>query len=106
VDNQIVIDNLSGEKKQYIKQFRRPPIKGPAILISRGYGNNYRFSYAFVDDDVEFYGENHINVVSDGIDFQCVLNSFKDKKTAEFIRYFVGNGALSNTELKHVLPIF
>jgi len=106
VDNQIVLDNLSGEKKQYIKQFRRPPIKGPAILISRGYGNNYRFSYAFVDDDVEFYGENHINVVSDGIDFQRVLNSFKDKKTAEFIRYFVGNGALSNTELKHVLPIF
>ena len=106
VDNKLVLNNLNGEKKQYITEFKRLSTKGPAIIISRGYGNNYRFSYTFVDGETEFYGENHINVVYDGKDFDRVLKSLEDKKTSEFIQYFVGNGALSKTELENILPIF
>jgi adenine-specific DNA-methyltransferase len=105
INNKLVLNNLSGEKKQYIQNFKKPLTKGPAIVISRGYGNNYRFSFTVVED-IEFYGENHINVVSGGKDIHKVTNSFNNKKTEEFIKYFVGNGALSKTELEYILPIF
>jgi 16S rRNA G966 N2-methylase RsmD len=105
VDNTLVLNNLKGEKKQYIQDFKKPPTKGPAIVISRGYGNNYRFSYTVVGD-IEFYGENHINVLKCGEHMKRISDSLSNKKTQEFIQYFVGNGALSKTEIEHVLPIF
>jgi hypothetical protein len=105
VDNTLVMNNLKGEKKQYIQNFNKLPTEGPAIVISRGYGNNYRFSYSLVDD-IQFYGENHINVLKCGDHIEKVYKSFSNPKTSEFIRYFVGNGALSKSEIEHVLPIF
>jgi len=105
VDNKLVLNNLKGEKKQYIQNFKKTPTKGPAIVISRGYGNNYRFSYTVVGD-LEFYGENHMNVLKCGEHVQRVSNSLSNKKTEDFIKYFVGNGALSKTEIEYILPIF
>ena len=35
-----------------------------------------------------------------------IVKSFEDARTAKFIQYFVGNGALSKTELETVLPIY
>jgi hypothetical protein len=60
---------------------------------------------------LEFYGENHINVIyplneQAEKNIEQVEKSFQNKKTEEFIRYFVGNGALSKTELQTILPIF
>ena len=109
IDNKLVLGNLTGEKKQYITNFKNKPTKGPAILVSRGYGNSYRFSYAIVDD-IEFHGENHINVIScetrDASNhINKVKKSFESENTMLFIKYFVGNGALSKTELEN-LPIF
>lgn len=110
VDNQLVLNNLGKNKKQYITGFKRDPTKSPAVLVSRGYGNSYRFSYTLLEEG-EFYGENHINVIYPITDeakhnIKQITKSFENKKTSEFIQYFVGNGALSKTELETILPIF
>jgi len=110
VHNELVLGNLKENKKQYIQGFERPITKGPAILVSRGYGNSYRFNYVLVDK-LEFYGENHINVIYPVTDeavknIHQIVHSFEDPRTAKFIQYFVGNGALSKTELETVLPIY
>lgn len=110
VNNELVFNNLKENKKQYIKEFEKPITKGPAIVVSRGYGNSYRFSFALVGE-IEFYGENHINVIYPVTEeakknISKVKTSFENKKTLEFIKYFVGNGALSKTELETILPIF
>jgi len=106
VNNKLVLNNLTGEKKQYIRGFKHEPTKGPAILVSRGYGNSYRFGFVVVDD-IEFYGENHINVISckSRKHINKVKKSFESEKTMLFIKYFVGNGALSKSELENI-PIF
>ena len=111
VDNELVLNNLSGQKKQYIKDFRCNPTKGPAILLSRGYGNKYKFDYVFIDDNCEFYGENHINVIYPINDeaknnIAIIKKSLDDTRTNDFIRMFIGNGAISKTELENVFPIF
>ena len=105
VNNKLTLNNLNGEKKQYIIGFKKPSSKGPAILISRGYGNNYRFSYSVMNDETEFYGENHINVITGG-NIQKISESLANSKTSEFIKYFIGNGALSKSEIENILPIF
>ncbi len=107
INNNLVLNNLSGEKKQYIQDYHKKPTKGPAILISRGYGNNYIFSYTFIEEGFEFYGENHINVITgDKKVLKRVLDSLADDRTAEFIKLYTGNGSLSKTEIENILPIF
>ena len=116
VDGNIVLNNLKAgkkdEKKQYITGYHGTPMTGPAILISRGFGNTYHFVYTCIDDPkFEFYGENHINVVYSPekckeAEFQRIKLSLSNPKTSTFIQMFVGNGALSKSELETVLPIF
>jgi hypothetical protein len=111
VKNTLVLNNLKGEKKQYIKECSKQKSKGPAILVSRGYGNNYIFSYTKVEAGIEYYGENHINIIypktkESNVYIDVILRSFKDKRTANFIKWYVGNGAISKTEMETILPIF
>ena len=111
VENRLVLNNLRGEKKQFIKNCSKPINTGPAILISRGYGNNYIFSYTSVGEELEFYGENHINIIyTDDQEkrrfIPSIMESFKDQRTIDFVKLYVGNGALSKTEIETVLPIF
>jgi len=120
VNNTLVLNNFpqpkNGErsdKKQRIKDFKRKPMKGPAIVVSRGYGNaHYKISYVFIPEGhEEFYGENHTNVITaineeSKKNFARVCASFNDPRTARFLDMFVGNCALSKTELESVLPIF
>ena len=111
-----MLNNLKGEKKQYIKVgkdgINKKPIKGAALLISRGYGNKYKLSYTEVEEGVEFFGENHINVIykREGEDIkeqiEKIKKSLESENTNKFIKWFVGNGALSKTEIENVLPIF
>jgi hypothetical protein len=64
--------------------------------------------YAVIKDGVEFYGENHVNVIT-GMDSKIinrVCKSFEDERTVQFIKMFIGNGALSKTELESGLPIY
>jgi len=111
VNNELVLNNLRGEKKQRIKGFEPLPNEGPAILVARGYGNTYRFAYVLVPEGCRFHGENHINVITPTTDaakaaIPRVMASLGDEKTSQYISMFVGNGAMSKTELEHALPIF
>jgi adenine-specific DNA-methyltransferase len=117
IDNTLVIDNLLGnEKKQYIKQINKIKEKGPMLLIYRGNGNNFKFKYLYIQEDIEFYAENHINVIysnnKNDTDehkteiFNLIINSFENEKTKEFLKLYIGNGSLSKTEIETVLPIF
>lgn len=107
VDNELVLDNLNGEKKQYIKNLTKKPISEPAILVSRGYGNKYSFSFTLVENKT-FYGENHVNVITapNKEILLRIMKSFNDERTHKFIEYYTGNGALSKSEIESILPIF
>jgi hypothetical protein len=112
VNNELALNNLSGDKKQYIRDFGKEPITGPAFLVSRGYGNKYKFNYVFIDDnELSFYGENHVNVIYPLNDdakrhINRIKKSLENPKTAQFINKFIGNGAISKTELQNIFPIF
>jgi hypothetical protein len=98
-------------KYQYIEDFKKEPLKGKTILINRGYGNTKYSLNAVIADYPEYYAENHVNVIkplnknAEELIPQ-VLKSLKDEKTKLFIKYFVGNGALSKSEIEECLPIY
>lgn len=111
VKNELILNNLKGEKKQYIKDCKKQISTGPAILVSRGYGNNYIFSYTKVNQGIKFYGENHINIIYPTTEeskkyIDVILRSFEDKRTQNFIKWYIGNGAISKSEMETILPIF
>jgi hypothetical protein len=83
-------------------------VKGPAILVNRGHGNaSYKFNYVLIEDNREFYAENHVNMILGNISaLKKVAKSFEDSRSDEYIKMFVGNGAMSKTEIESVLPIF
>ena len=101
-----------GEKKQYVK-LQKEPISGPVILLDRGYGNHYQFNAVLVEEK-NFYAENHVNViyVKEGSEeerrekLKRIMESFQEDRSGKFVEYFVGNGALSATEMETLFPIF
>ena len=102
---------LNKPKKQYIKGFKRPSLSGKVILINRGYGNaSYLLKCVMFESD-EFYAENHVNVVrpmtknAENI-IDSVYRSLLSDRTKQFIEYFVGNNALSKSEIERCLPIW
>ena len=105
-DGVMKFPEMTGEKKQYINGFKKLPLSGKSILINRGYGNTYSLNCVLVDYP-KYYAENHVNVIR-GPDehIDKVLQSLKSENTGLFIKYFVGNGALSKTELESCLPIW
>jgi hypothetical protein len=101
------------EKFQYIN------IKGstdPVIVVNRGNGNStYKLNYALVDMDMPFVCENHLNVIySKTIQnktelltlYNKIIDSFNNPKTQLFISSYLGNNALSKTELETIFPIY
>lgn len=99
----------SKEKKQYIQMISKKPLQGPAILVARGYGNNYQFQYAFVQEDQVFYGENHVNVILPKTQeakeaIPRILEILSSDYFREYRTLFIGNGALSKTELESRIP--
>jgi hypothetical protein len=107
----LVFEPLKEPKKQYIQNFGRPALSGKTILINRGYGNtSYKLS-AVIADFPSYYAENHVNVIrpqtAEAVkQIDVVYRSLCSEKTTQFIRYFVGNGALSKTEIETCLPIW
>lgn len=102
------------EKHQYISM---EGSTAPIIVVNRGNGNSaYKLNYALIDDDQRPYlVENHLNIIySKTITekkallslFNKVLQSFKNAKTNEFIKVFLGNNGLSKTELETIFPIY
>jgi ferritin len=59
----------------------------------------------------DFYAEKHIKVIYPKtpeaiINLEKVATSFKDGKTKEFIKLFIGNGTVSAKDLETIVPIF
>lgn len=107
-DGSLVFPPLKLPKKQYIR-LDKPLLEGPNLLVERGYGNGYIFHYTLINEPC--YAENHVNVIypksTESISkLEKVVNSFKDPRTALFLKYFIGNGSLSATELESLFPIF
>ena len=108
------LNNKNENKKQYIN------IKGtknPVIVVNRGYGiGKYNFNYCLINIDKEFLLENHLNYIyytDKNIEkekliekFNKIIKSFNNNKTKEFIEIYSGNGAISSTELKYIIPIY
>lgn len=107
-DGQLQIGDPGKGKGQYIRGFGRPVVEGPALLIARGYGNTtYALNFARVPAGTSFYGENHVNVITGPVAaLDLITASLLDSRTAEFITMFVGNGALSKSEIAGVLPVW
>ena len=110
-DSKLTLHNLSGTaRKQYVKDITKPTITGPVILVERGYGNSFHFNYALTDLK-DFYAENHVNVIypttSDAIpNLQRIFKSFNDERTQKFVKWFIGNGSISSSDIQSILPIF
>lgn len=109
---ELKLDNLGGTvRKQYISNLDKPTLTGPVILVERGYGNSFSFNSVLVEMTAGFYAENHLNVIypktQEAIpNLQKVITSFRDERSKQFIKWFVGNGSLSATELETLMPIF
>ena len=109
--SELKLNNLLGtQKKQYVKKMTKPTLAGPVILVERGYGNGFSFN-AVLCSLTKFYAENHINVIyaqtkESEKNLERVLASFKDKRSMQFIKMFMGNGSMSSTELETLMPVF
>jgi hypothetical protein len=105
----ILSDNtlsISNRKKNYIN---KDGFNDLCIIINRGYGNGkYKFNYCLLDVKYNYLLENHIIVIKNNNKnyYLKILNSFKNKKTFDFINIFFGNNAINTTELKYILPIY
>lgn len=112
-NSELKIDNLNGKtRKQYVNDtnITKPKLSGPVILVERGYGNSYSFNSVLVDLK-DFYAENHINVIyaktPEAVkNLERVSKSFKDERSQKFIKWFIGNGSISATDLETLVPIF
>jgi adenine-specific DNA-methyltransferase len=107
----VILNTLALPKKQYVQGIDKPPLSGQSILINRGYGNTTYALTAVMVDYPTYYAENHVNVILPETEdarkhIAAVYASLQSPRTNEFIRQFVGNGALSKTELEQCLPIW
>lgn len=107
-----LLEFSNDEKKQYISM---EGSNEPVIIVNRGNGNAaYSLNYAYIDGSRKYLAENHLNVIySDTIRgeelkklFDKIVASFKNPKTEQFIKMFLGNNGLSKTELETLFPIF
>lgn len=109
-------DNVSkNDKKQYIK-ITKELVKGPVILMNRGYGNtSYDPNMIFIEDTFPehpdgFYVENHLNIIypSTAATKDIIKRVYQYLISADniaYIKMFTGNGAMSKTEIETLLPI-
>lgn len=110
-NSELKLDTVrGGQKKQYVKGITKPTLSGPLILVERGYGNSFHFNSVLVDLK-NFYAENHINVIYPKTpeateNLEKVLQSFQDERSQKFMKWFIGNGAISATDLETIVPIF
>lgn len=115
-NNKLSIKKYSNtEKKNYIN---RTGNTTPLLVINRGYGvGAYKFDYCIINetDNINYLIENHLICIkySNTIPkeelikkYKKIINSFKNKKTIQFIKIYFGNNAMNTTELCKILPIY
>ena len=109
--SELKLNNLLGTvKKQYVTGITKPTLSGPVILVERGYGNSMSFNVALVNLK-DFYAENHLNVIYPKTpeaekNLVKVMESFKDGRTLQFVKWFIANGSMSATDLETIIPVF
>lgn len=98
-------------KPQYVSECIRDKIKpyiGPALLVKRTLGTvgKGKINAAIVSKDIEFYAENHVNVIwhDDYKKLDVLLKELLKPITSELARRITGNTQLSKTELNNLLP--
>ena len=103
------------KKKNYINKTGETE---PLLVINRGYGvSSYNFNYCIINENtnINYLIENHLICIKyieslskeQLIDkYKQIINSFKNKKTTEFINIYFGNNAINTTELCKILPIY
>ncbi len=110
-NSELKLNNLCGKsRKQYVTGIDKPKLNGPVILVERGYGNSFSFNAVLVELK-EFYAENHINVIypktEEGLlNLKRVIKSFHDERSKKFMKWFIGNGSVSATDIETLVPIF
>lgn len=115
-DNKLLFKSYSNkDKKNYIT---RQGFNEPLLVINRGYGvGSYNFNYCIINEreNISYLIENHLICIkySKNISkselikkYKQIINSFKNKKTSEFIDVYFGNNAINTTELCKILPIY
>lgn len=109
----VVLDEENA-KPQFISCVKEA-LRGPVIFVGRGYGNTaYNLKVCYVPDLIDgkpFFAENHLNtivaVTPEALQRMPELyKSLTSPRTAKFIRTFVGNGALSKSEIERVIPFY
>jgi adenine-specific DNA-methyltransferase len=109
--SELKLDNLCGKsRKQYVTGIDKPKLNGPVILVERGYGNSFSFNAVLVELK-EFYAENHINVIypkteEGAANLKRVIKSFHDERSKKFVKWFIGNGSVSATDIETLVPMF
>ena len=109
--SELKLDNLCGNsRKQYVTGIDKPKLNGPVILVERGYGNSFSFNAVLIELK-EFYAENHINVIypkteEGAANLKRVIKSFHDERSKKFVKWFLGNGSVSATDIETLVPIF
>jgi type I restriction-modification system DNA methylase subunit len=115
-NNKLSIKKYSNtDKKNYIN---KEGDNSPLLVINRGYGvGSYNFNYCIINenDNIHYLVENHLICIkySSPIEkdelikkYKQIIESFKNKKTVEFINIYFGNNAINTTELCKILPIY
>lgn len=103
----VLTDQMKNGKKQYITGINKPPLLGPMILLSRGYGNKFKLTYSLFDQESPFYIENHILYITGPKNvLDQVLISFDDPRSQDFCTAFVQNGNISCRDMENIFPIF
>lgn len=108
-----LLEIKSDEKKpQYLPRECAKSFSGPAILVNRiigGVGKGV-INSTLVPQDVEFFAENHLNVIRPrrNVQQQCSLDSIfwaiNQPGTLNAARLITGNTQLSATEWNHLIP--
>jgi hypothetical protein len=111
-------NNMSNNKKQFIKNDKFKGFPKPCLIFNRGFGSKggkFEFNYIIMDPKNEaFTCENHTNVIyfpeksnEEGLSLILqIVKSIEDKRTEEWCTLFLANGILSKTELENYLPIY
>lgn len=108
-------DKIKNDKKQYIEIKEKEVVKGPVILINRGFGNcKYNFNCIYLDENFEkekgFLVENHLNIIytTNSNNKHLLLRIYDfllSKENIDYIDKFIGNGSMNKTEIETLLPI-
>ena len=93
------------DKKNYITLEGK---NKPILVLNRGYGSGaYSFNYCIINHH-NYLIENHLICIEceDPETLDIILRSFKDSRTAEFIKYYFCTNTINISELYDVLPIY